>query len=278
MTSFPTPRTDARSFVLIGGTSVLGRALLERLIFLSGGKGTAVLAGRESPGLAAAADEIAGRFPEVSVSTVSGSIVDAAGIESLSGRILSSAVPDFLIIALGSPADEKAAEDNPRVLSEKLWINASAPVIFLEIFFRQMRKSGGRMAVFGSVAGDRIRRGNYTYGAAKSLVSSYAEGFSEKARGSGVTLTLIKPGPADTPLGRAAPGKARQDVPCRSGGCREARGMRGPQGKADSLCPFLVAAADGSREACAWPPALAFFRVAGSAWAYFPRPAGDYFF
>lgn len=65
------------------------------------------------------------------------------------------------------------------------------------------------MALFGSVAGDRIRRGNYTYGAAKSLVASYAEGFSEKARGSGVTLTLIKPGPADTPLGRAAhPGKA----------------------------------------------------------------------
>ena len=209
MTSFPTPRTDARSFVLIGGTSVLGRALLERLIFLSGGKGTAVLAGRESPGLAAAADEIAGRFPEVSVSTVSGSIVDAAGIESLSGRILSSAVPDFLIIALGSPADEKAAEDNPRVLSEKLWMNASAPVIFLEIFFRRMRDAGGgRMALFGSVASDRIRRGNYTYGAAKSLVSSYAEGFSEKARGSGVTLTLIKPGPAVPPLGRAAhPGR-----------------------------------------------------------------------
>lgn len=233
MTSFPTPRTDARSFVLIGGTSVLGRALLERLIFLSGGKGTAVLAGRESPGLAAAADEIAGRFPEVSVSTVSGSIVDAAGIESLSGRILSSAVPDFLIIALGSPADEKAAEDNPRVLSEKLWINASAPVIFLEIFFRQMRKSGGRMAVFGSVAGDRIRRGNYTYGAAKSLVSAYAEVFSEKARGSGVTLTLIKPGPADTPLGRAAhPGRlgrmflADPEAVARRAACAVLRGRR----------------------------------------------------
>ena len=113
-------------------------------------------------------------------------------------------------MALGSPADEKAAEDDPRVLGEKLWVNASAPVIFLEIFFRRMREAGGgRMALFGSVAGDRIRRGHYTYGAAKSLVASYAEGFSEKARGSGVTLTLIKPGPADTPLGRAAhPGKA----------------------------------------------------------------------
>ena len=210
MTSLPSRRTDGQVFVLVGGTSVLGRALLRRIIYISGGRGTAVLAGRQSPWLAAAAEELSRRFPGLSVRAVSGGAGSAAEIEELSERILSYGAPDVFIMALGSPADEMSAEENSSVLAEKLWVNASAPVIFLEIFFRRMREAGGgRMALFGSVAGDRIRRGNYTYGAAKSLVASYAEGFSEKARGSGVTLTLIKPGPADTPLGRAAhPGKA----------------------------------------------------------------------
>ena len=181
----------------MGGTSVLGRALLRRIIYISGGRGTAVLAGRKSPWLAAAAEELSRRFPGLSVRAVSGGAGSAAEIEELSERILSYGAPDVFIMALGSPADEMSAEESSSVLAEKLWVNASAPVIFLEIFFRRMREAGGgRMALFGS-------------GAAKSLVASYAEGFSEKARGSGVTLTLIKPGPADTPLGRAAhPGKA----------------------------------------------------------------------
>ena len=213
---------------------MLGRALLSRLVSLTGGRGTAVLAGRESPGLCDAAEEISRLFPELSVRTAAGGIADVSDIETLSHRILSCGAPDFFIMALGSPAEEKAAEERPRILAEKLWINASAPVIFLEIFFRRMRDAGGgRMALFGSVASDRIRRGNYTYGAAKSLVSSYAEGFSEKARGSGVTLTLIKPGPADTPLGRAAhPGRlggmflADPEAVARRAACAVLRGRR----------------------------------------------------
>ncbi|MDY6273867.1 MAG: WecB/TagA/CpsF family glycosyltransferase, partial [Succinivibrionaceae bacterium] len=158
MTSLPSRRTDGQVFVLVGGTSVLGRALLQRIIYISGGRGTAVLAGRKSPGLRTAAEELAQSFPGLSVRAVSGGVGSTAEIQALSERILAAGAPDFFIMALGSPADEKAAEDDPRVLGEKLWVNASAPVIFLEIFFRRMREAGGgRMALFGSVAGDRIR-------------------------------------------------------------------------------------------------------------------------
>lgn len=191
---------------------------------------------------------------------VSGGAGSAAEIEELSERILSYGAPDVFIMALGSPADEMSAEESSSVLAEKLWVNASAPVIFLEIFFRRMREAGGgRMALFGSVAGDRIRRGNYTYGAAKSLVASYAEGFSEKARGSGVTLTLIKPGPADTPGARSPPRESRKALPCRSGVRRPPRRPGCPPGQADGLRAVLVAASHGSRAAHSRPAALAFF-------------------
>ena len=112
MTSLPSRRTDGQVFVLVGGTSVLGRALLRRIIYISGGRGTAVLAGRKSPWLAAAAEELSRRFPGLSVRAVSGGAGSAAEIEELSERILSYGAPDVFIMALGSPADEMSAEES----------------------------------------------------------------------------------------------------------------------------------------------------------------------
>lgn len=56
------------------------------------------------------------------------------------------------------------------------------------------------MAVIGSVAGDRGRKSNYVYGAAKGLVSRYMQGLQHRFAGTSVQITLIKPGPTDTPM------------------------------------------------------------------------------
>ena len=64
----------------------------------------------------------------------------------------------------------------------------------------------GTVALIGSVAGDRGRKANYTYGASKGLLSRYAEGLAHRLAGSGVSIELLKPGPPDTP--RAADHKA----------------------------------------------------------------------
>jgi hypothetical protein len=50
------------------------------------------------------------------------------------------------------------------------------------------------------VAGDRGRKSNYVYGAAKGLVTRYAQGLQHRFAGSGVKVVLIKPGPTDTPM------------------------------------------------------------------------------
>jgi short-subunit dehydrogenase len=50
------------------------------------------------------------------------------------------------------------------------------------------------------VAGDRGRQSNYAYGAAKGLVSRYAEGLQHRLAGSNVRVVLVKPGPTDTPM------------------------------------------------------------------------------
>jgi hypothetical protein len=64
-----------------------------------------------------------------------------------------------------------------------------------------MEKAGkGTLAIIGSVAGDRGRKSNYVYGAAKGLVARYAQGLQHRLAHSAVKVVLIKPGPTDTPM------------------------------------------------------------------------------
>jgi hypothetical protein len=56
------------------------------------------------------------------------------------------------------------------------------------------------LALIGSVAGDRGRKSNYVYGAAKGMVTRYAQGLQHRFTGSAVKVVLIKPGPTDTPM------------------------------------------------------------------------------
>ena len=52
----------------------------------------------------------------------------------------------------------------------------------------------------GDVAGDRGRKSNYVYGAAKGLITRYTQGLQHRLANTGVQVVLIKPGPTDTPM------------------------------------------------------------------------------
>jgi short-subunit dehydrogenase len=56
------------------------------------------------------------------------------------------------------------------------------------------------IAVIGSVAGDRGRKSNYVYGAAKNLLATYIEGMQHRFAKTGLHILLIKPGPTSTPM------------------------------------------------------------------------------
>jgi decaprenylphospho-beta-D-erythro-pentofuranosid-2-ulose 2-reductase len=54
--------------------------------------------------------------------------------------------------------------------------------------------------VISSVAGDRGRRSNYIYGAAKAALSVFLEGLRGRMHATGVAVVTIKPGLVDTPM------------------------------------------------------------------------------
>jgi short-subunit dehydrogenase len=58
-----------------------------------------------------------------------------------------------------------------------------------------MRSAGyGSIVVFSSVAGVRVRRANYVYGAAKAGLDGFCSGLADALHGSGVDLLIVRPG------------------------------------------------------------------------------------
>ena len=58
----------------------------------------------------------------------------------------------------------------------------------------------GQLAVISSVAGERGRPRNYTYGAAKGALTLYLQGLRSRLWGSGVAVHTIKLGPVHSPM------------------------------------------------------------------------------
>ena len=113
------------------------------------------------------------------------------------------APPDVVLVAFGLLPDQDACEQNLQANADAQWINGVAPALYAEALANAMQQAGrGAVAVIGSVAGDRGRKSNYVYGAAKGLVARYMQGLQHRLalQKSPVRAVLIKPGPTDTPM------------------------------------------------------------------------------
>jgi len=66
-------------------------------------------------------------------------------------------------------------------------------------------RRGGTIAVISSVAGDRGRKSNYVYGAAKGMVTLFLQGLRNRLAAAEVQVLTIKPGFVDTPMTAAIP-------------------------------------------------------------------------
>jgi len=108
---------------------------------------------------------------------------------------------DIVLIAHGLLAPKREDEAYPdRVLD--VFSTTASSVISLAVraanIFEEQRS--GLIVVLSSVAGDRGRRSNYSYGAAKSAVSAFLQGLRARLHGSGARVLTVKPGPVDTPM------------------------------------------------------------------------------
>ena len=108
---------------------------------------------------------------------------------------------DVALIAHGTLGDQAACEQSIELTLLELSTNAISVISLLTLLANRFEtQGGGSIAVVSSVAGDRGRRSNYVYGAAKGAVTIFLQGLRNRLQGSGVHVLTIKPGFVDTPM------------------------------------------------------------------------------
>jgi short-subunit dehydrogenase len=165
------------------------------------------LVGRSAERLEATASDLRIRFPK---STFTVSLVDFDSTSSIAGVVknLSAKTIDVVLVAQGSLTDQKRASNSLEYLKSELELNAVSVAVTAEAFAGALGVQGfGTLAVIGSVAGDRGRAYNYSYGSSKAMIETFTQGLQQRFGSSRVSVCLIKPGPTATPMTATHEGK-----------------------------------------------------------------------
>lgn len=108
---------------------------------------------------------------------------------------------DTLLVAHGTFRSQKAGEKDFGVALQEFNDNLISSVSLLTIFGNYFElQNAGTIAVITSVAGDRGRKRNYIYGAAKAGLNVFLQGLRNRLYASQVKVVTIKPGFVDTPM------------------------------------------------------------------------------
>lgn len=186
--------TRMRSTVLVlGGRSEIGVALARRLV--ADGATKVVLAARRSDAL----DEQESALREAGAREVPRVEFDADDLAS-HATVLDEVARrhgplDVVVVSFGVLGDQARAERDAEHALAVVHTDYVAHVSVLTHLARMLREQGrGRLVVFSSVAGVRVRRANYVYGSAKAGLDGFASGLGDALAGSGVKLLLVRPG------------------------------------------------------------------------------------
>lgn len=141
------------------------------------------------------------RNSQTVIEIIEAQFLDALAIKSLIDSIVVAGPVDLVLIAHGSLPNQLECQQDLTACSNALAINALSPVLFAEAFIGHMEAANkGTLVIIGSVAGERGRKSNYIYGAAKGLITRYAQGLQHRLAKTQVKVVLIKPGPTNTPM------------------------------------------------------------------------------
>ena len=191
--------------VVVSATSVIAQHCIH--LWARTGEHEFVLAGRSKEKLEATKSDLELRFPESVFRTAVVDFNSSQSIETLAGSVSAKPI-DIVLVAQGSLTEQPKASQDLDYLKQQLELNAVSVAVvseaFASVFERQAR---GTLGVIGSVAGDRGRAYNYSYGASKSLIETYTQGLQQRFAGSRVSVSLIKPGPTATPMTSGHSGK-----------------------------------------------------------------------
>lgn len=179
-----------QSVAVVGGTSEIGLACARRLLGPPAADRRLILAGRHPAALAAALEASGFRGDTVVLD-----VADPTGHRDAVEGIFAGGDVDVVILAAGVlEGQERALADiEPAVRMGA--VNGLGSLSVLLAAANRLRAQGhGHLIVLSSVAVARPRPDNYLYGASKVMVDFAARGLAGDLAGSGVGVTVARPG------------------------------------------------------------------------------------
>jgi hypothetical protein len=188
----------SQTILVLGATSAIAIAYCRRL---ARGDTSFVLVGRRSERLETIAADLEARGARKAAALVS-DLSDMASCESRFAEFCDTlGMPDQVLLAYGILGEQAAAEDDADATRRSLDVNFTSAALWLQMAAKLLPRDKPRwIIVISSVAGDRGRRSNYVYGAAKAGLSTFAEGLAHRLHGTGLHVLTVKPGFVDTPM------------------------------------------------------------------------------
>ena len=185
--------------VIIGGTSAI--AVQCARIWVQQDPIDLTLIGRDTARLKKIADDLEIRSPDSFINVLESDFLEPQSIKSVSQKIIENGNVDIVLIAQGDLIEQEHCEQDLDSCNHSLLINAVSPILFAEAFANHFEEVGrGHLALIGSVAGDRPRKSNYIYGSSKNMLEFLVKGLQHRFTGTNIKITIIKPGPTDTPM------------------------------------------------------------------------------
>lgn len=177
-----------RSALVTGASSGIGAAIARELA----ARGCSLtLVARRGDRLAALAEELA---PRVGVEVVVADLADDGELSRLAQRLAEA--PVQLLVNNAGVATAGAFHRLPeRGEVAEIGVNVVAPVRLTRAALPAMVAAGrGGVLNVSSLAGDQPLRGSATYAATKAYLTSFSASLAGELRGSGVHVTVVKPG------------------------------------------------------------------------------------
>ena len=181
---------EPQTIVLLGGTSEIGRAIVDEL--LSASATTLVLACRHPD--EARPERFARDGLKVVVEHFDA--IDTASHDAFIRNLAASHGDlDVAIVAFGVLGSQAEFDDDPQAAALAVQVNYTGAVSASLALAGQMRRQGhGHIAVLSSVAGERVRASNFVYGSSKAGLDAFGQGLGDSLAGTGVRVTVVRPG------------------------------------------------------------------------------------
>jgi decaprenylphospho-beta-D-erythro-pentofuranosid-2-ulose 2-reductase len=182
-----------QSVLVVGGGSEIGAAIVEKLV--SKRCDQVILAGPNATSL----EKVQLRLQSISAARVDLINLDLLDLDALApfvtGVFQRYGTIDCIIIAAGQLGEQSNDEVDPERVREITTINYLGPAMLMTAATQALRVQGyGFFIVLSSVAGERVRRSNSLYGAAKAALDGFSLSLGDALREFGISVLVVRPG------------------------------------------------------------------------------------